>query len=56
LLAAVTISGADATAVPTGENNGPFEMTDEYKHNARKIGKKRVELAGARLAKLLTRS
>ncbi len=38
---------------PIGKSNGPFEMTDKYKQQARKIGEERVELAGARLADLL---
>jgi S1/P1 Nuclease len=40
-------------AKPIGKTNGPFELTDEYKQQARKIGEERVELAGARLANLL---
>ena len=38
---------------PIGKNNGPFDLTDKYKKEARKIGEQRVELAGARLANLL---
>lgn len=40
-------------AKPIGKTNGPYEMTDKYKQQARKIGEERVELAGARLANML---
>ena len=38
---------------PIGDGNGPFEMTAEYKTNAKVEAGKRVALAGARLARLL---
>jgi S1/P1 Nuclease len=38
---------------PLGKTNGPFEMTEKYKEQARRIGEQRIELAGARLANLL---
>lgn len=38
---------------PIGKTNGPFDLTDKYKQQARKIGEQRIELAGARLANLL---
>ena len=38
---------------PIGKTNGPFELTEKYKQQARKIGEQRIELAGARLADLL---
>jgi len=38
---------------PIGEGSGPFTITDEYLERARTFIKKRIALAGARLAKLL---
>lgn len=35
------------------KTNGPFDLTDKYTQQAKKIGEQRVELAGARLANLL---
>jgi hypothetical protein len=38
---------------PIAAGNGPFTLTTQYKRNAGKLAKQRVELAGARLANLL---
>lgn len=40
-------------APPIGEGLGPFTITDEYRKNASAYAKRRVALAGARLANLL---
>ena len=40
-------------AAPVGPGNGPFTLTPQYKARALKLAKKRVTLAGARLANLL---
>jgi S1/P1 nuclease len=40
-------------APPVGAGNGPYALTLEYKKSAGKLAKRRVALAGARLAKLL---
>lgn len=38
---------------PVGEKIGPYELTKEYRANARKVARERVELAGVRLANLI---
>lgn len=40
-------------ALPVGPGDGPFRLTPQYKARALKLAKKRVALAGARLANLL---
>jgi len=40
-------------AAPVGPGDGPFALTAQYKKNAANLAKKRVALAGARLANLL---
>jgi hypothetical protein len=40
---------------PIGKGDGPFEMTDAYNSKAHELAKKRVALAGMRLANLLNR-
>lgn len=44
---------SDVYAPPIGDGAGPFTLTDRYKSTARAIAKRRVALAGARLAHLL---
>src|SRR5262249_25967709 len=38
---------------PIGPRNGPFTLTDAYKARAKTLARKRIALAGARLAKIL---
>jgi hypothetical protein len=38
---------------PIGAGAGPFTLTQAYKTAARNLAKKRIALAGARLAKIL---
>jgi hypothetical protein len=46
----------DAYAAPIGVGPGPFAMMEAYKSNALEVARRRVALAGARLANLLNQA
>ena len=44
---------SDVYVKPIGIGRGPFAITKDYQHKAIELAKKRIALAGARLANLL---
>jgi hypothetical protein len=47
------LAKSDVYVSPIKNTDGPFTLTKAYRDNVLKVAKKRVALAGARLAKLL---
>jgi hypothetical protein len=52
---AESVQAAEQTAFkpPVGAGNGPFTLTTAYRNRAKALAKKRIALAGVRLANLI---
>jgi hypothetical protein len=48
-----SLAKSDVYKTPVKTGNGPYVITGTYRTNAKKVAKKRIALAGARLAKML---
>jgi hypothetical protein len=47
------LAKSDVYKTPIKNGNGSYTITKTYRNNAKKVAKKRIALAGARLAKIL---
>ena len=56
LVESSTLSQSRVYVSPVGPGRGPFTITPTYQHDARKLSKERMALAGVRLANLLNRT
>ena len=53
ILDGLQLARSDVYRTPVGPGAGPFNITTQYRNNARQLARQRVALAGARLARIL---